>query len=292
MIDDTLIPLKEGGLEYDSFNEVIQSIHDNSLGKLRFNVPYEVPDHLEGAELKRFLKERRHMCLVNVGNVQKMFRINGKGTKLPWKRFTNVVREFLKILSVEVVSGRINFRWNGVGEFMLVKYRVRKKGKVNKYNLHWDRHARDAMIDTSYAFKMPQSSIKERGTKALAAIRAANKDPYKKTVYAPFSHDTTNYFKRKAKLQGINKKLVKNGIEPIRKYFGTEEQKIKIKERLEILRKLAAMHEEKQPEYAARLKAQKDKIARSKALFKEINDMLYTLPEVIRRDLLTFKKED
>lgn len=289
---DVFIGVKEGNLEYDIFNEVIQHINDNSLGNLRYPVPLEVPDNLEGRELITFLRKRRSAALINVGDVQKAWRLTGRGGKYPWRRFTSVVREFLKLLSVEVVSGRINFRWAGMGEFMLVKKRPKRPGAIPKYSVFWDKSNRDTMIDSAYVFKMPNSSLKESGTKGLAEIRRANRDPLKKTVFAPFSTDTTNYTKRKNKLHGINKKLVRRGEEPIRKYFGSEEQKQKIKERLEVLKKLAALHEERKPEYAARLKEQKDRIANDKKLYKEINDLLYTLPEVIRRDILTFKKDD
>ena len=295
MIDnehDVLTGMIEGNFEYDEFNEVIQSINDNSLGNMRYVVPYEVPEHLEGKELKDFLKKRRAACIVNVGDVQKAWRFSGRGGIHPWKRFTSVVREFLKLVAIETVSGRINFRWNGMGEFMLVKKRHRVKGAPPKYSVFWDKTKRDCMIDQSYSFRMPKSSLLDTGSKALTEIRKANRDPLKKTVYAPFSSDTTNYQKRKDKIQGINRKLVRRGEEPIRKYFGTAEQKNKIKERLEILKRLADEYDLKRPEMVQRINDQKEKIARDKALFKEINEMLYTLPEVVRREILTHKKTD
>lgn len=289
---DVFTGVTESNFEYDEFNEVIQSINDNSLGNMRYVVSWEVPEGLDEKALKIFLRKRRHACIINVGDIQKAWKVTGRGGKYPWKRFTVVVREFLKLLAIETVSGRINFRWNGMGDFMLVKKRPRIKGSPPKYSVFWDKTKRDCMIDASYTFRMPQSSLKETGSKALIELRKANKDPLKKTVFAPFSSDTTNYQKRKDKIQGINKRLVRRGEEPIRKYFGSAEQKKKIKDRLELLKKLAEMHEAKRPEYAARLREQKDRIAKDNKLYKEINEMLYTLPEVMRRELLTYKKDD
>lgn len=281
----------EGELEYDKFGEVIQSIHDNSLGNMRYLVPFEVPEGLDEKELKLFLKKRKDAAVLNVGVVRKAWKVTGRGGKYPWKRFTVVIREFLKLLAVEVVSGRLNYRWNGVGEFMLVKKRPFKQNLTPIYSIFWDKSQRDTMIDSSYSYRVPKSSINEFGTKGLNDLRSANRDPYKKTTFAPFSKDTTNYTKRKNKIGGINKKLVRRGEEPIRQFYGSEEQKQALKDRLEVLKKLSDYHEQRLPEYAKRIREQKEEIAKDKKLYKEINEMLAKLPEVVRREILTFKRD-